>query len=80
MSKVYVETFPKHKQLSEDTSDKGISVMYLKVFFHQMEITRVDNNFSGSSKSYCKLSLLHPYPLRHPRILSSQTLPALEDM
>ena len=27
MSKVYVETLPKHKQLSEDMSDKDISVM-----------------------------------------------------
>ena len=46
MSKVYVETLSKHKQFSLDMSDKGISVMYLKVFFHQMEITRVDNNVS----------------------------------
>ena len=46
MSKVYVETLSKHKQFSQDVSDKGISVMYLEVFFHQMEITRVDNNVS----------------------------------
>ena len=46
MSKVYVKTLSKHRQLSQDMSDKGISVMYLKVFFYQMEITRVDNSVS----------------------------------
>ena len=49
MSKVYVETLSKHKQFSLDMSDEGISVMYLKVFFHQMEITGVDNNVSKFS-------------------------------
>ena len=46
MSKVYVETLSNQKQFSQNTSDKGIFVMYLKVFVHQMEMTRVDNNVS----------------------------------
>ena len=46
MSKIYVETLSKLKKFSQDISDKGISVIYLKVFFNQMEITRVDNNIS----------------------------------
>ena len=37
MSKVYVETLSKHKQFSQDVSHKGISVMYLEIFFHQMK-------------------------------------------
>lgn len=44
MWKVYVETLSRHKQFSQDISDKDISVMYLKDFLHQMEITRVDSN------------------------------------
>lgn len=36
----------KRKQFSQYMSGKGISVMYLKVFFHQIEITRMDNNIS----------------------------------
>ena len=37
MLKVYVETLSEHKQFSQDVSHKGISVMYLEIFFHQME-------------------------------------------
>ena len=63
MSKVYVETLSKHKQFSQDVSDKGISVMYLEVFFIRRKspvwITMFPN-FSGKFQIILLASIAAP--------------------